>query len=132
MKPRASGTVTSGKIVLDNYDREVFNRWLLTMEGKRVELVYGKATKHRSDAQRRYWYGVVMKLLGDHLGYTTEEMNSAVEARFLTTKHPGKPDTIRSTESLTTIEQEELNETVKRWGMEDFGVFIPDPQRVEA
>jgi hypothetical protein len=132
MKARAVGMVKGGSLILDAFDRGSFNKWLESMEGKRVEITYQKETKHRSDQQRKYWYGVVMKLLGGHLGYTVEEMNSAVELKFLTIKTRGKPDIARETEDLTTIEQEELNEIVKRWAMEEFGVFIPDPEKVEV
>jgi hypothetical protein len=85
----------------------------------------------RSDRQNRYYWGVVVRLLADHCGYTDDEMHDALKWMFLRVSSGNKPDTVRSTKRLTTQEFEVYIETIKRWAAQDMGVYIPDPQKGE-
>jgi hypothetical protein len=123
------GTVSKGRVILDSKDSYI--DYLSGMEGKRVGVAIHKERKSRSDQQNRYYWGVVCKILGDHLGYTPDEMHDIYREKFL--KIPGeegRPDRIGSTASLSTAEFETYQEQVRMWASQEFGVYIPLPNEV--
>jgi hypothetical protein len=128
--PVFTGTVTNGKLVFDN--RKRFDQYLCGLRGA-VEIVVRKRRKPRSDPQNRYYWGVVVAMLADYTGYTTEEMHEALKWKFL--RKPSDdhrlPDTVRSTAELTTVEFERYCSDVRQWASEELTFSIPEPNEVE-
>lgn len=96
------------------------------------EYVIRKKRKIRSDNQRKYWFGIICKILGEYCGYTKAEMHGALKGMFLMI--PGKkglPDRIGSTRDLDTKQQEELNDRVRQWAAEKHNIQIPLPNEVD-
>lgn len=87
-------------------------------------------SKGRSNNQNRYYWGVIVKLLSDHTGFTDEEINEILKHQFLS-KQKTWNDMVfyipKSTSSLKTTEMEEYLSKVRRWASETLEVFIPDP-----
>ena len=117
--PIFRGRVDKGRIKLDIPDR--FKTYLSSFEGKRIELVLRERRAGRSDQQNRYYHGVVLKIIADYLGYTTEEMGELVKEHF----------NIESTSKLSTKEFNDHIERVVGWAAQQFGVYIPDPNSVD-
>jgi len=118
------GTVEQGKLVVDFQAN--FERWLMTLEGQRVTIEIKKFRKNRTDAQNRYYWGVVIDILSKHTGYEPEEMHDAIKIKFMPVERAGLIAG-KSTARLTTIEFMELIERVQRWAAQDLQCYIPDP-----
>ena len=112
------------------YAKKTFETALLTFpEGTPLELTLRKETKKRTDPQNRYYWGVIIKMLGDYFGYEPEEMHEALKMEFL--KVNGPIPTVKSTTKLTTVEFNDYIGRIIRWAAMEYGVVLPDPNEVE-
>lgn len=109
-------------------DPSAWSLGLRKMEGKRVTVEIEPWRKSRSAQQSRYYFGVVVAILGDEFGYTKDEMHAALCHRFL-----GDVDEqtglmkIGSTKDLSTAEFEEHMSRIREWASQHFGITIPLP-----
>ena len=78
--------------------------------------------------QNKYYWGIIIKMLGDEFGYIAEEMHDALRMRFLQT-HTDKLPTIKSTKKLSTKEFEEYLSKIRQWASEQ-GTFLPLPNEI--
>jgi len=88
-----------------------------------------KRKKTRSLNENKYYWGVIIPLLGDYCGYDKDEMHDALKWKFLQVDgiKPGMPPTVRSTSDLSTIEFEQLMSTIRMWASKELGVYVPSP-----
>ena len=123
------GRVKFGRLFIDN--RERFDAYLVGLgEDMKVEVTVRKWRRHRSLEQNRYYWGVIIDMLGNHFGYEPDEMHEALKFEFLR-KTDGPLETVRSTTSLTTKEFSDYCEDIKRWAAINYQVNIPDPGMVD-
>lgn len=124
------GTVKQGNLVLESPAR--FSRFLKGFEGKRVELILRRRKRTRTDQQNRYYWGVIIDILGNEFGYEPEEMHSALKLKLLRVDqdqdHP--IETVKSTASLSTIEFLDYIARIQRWAAQEFNIYLPDPKEV--
>ena len=126
LTPRFPGRVTDGG-QLKVSDREALSRYLTTLAGRDVDVVVKRHRKDRTSPQNRYYYGVVVAVLADHLGYERDELHEAVAQKFLSLTGPDDPlQRRRSTADLTTAEMTDYIEQVRRFASSEFGCYIPD------
>lgn len=130
--PKFIACVENGVLKFADSEKQRMNQYIRGLKGE-VEIVLKKRTKSRSSNQNRYYWGVVIETLSNHIGYEREEMHDTLKILFLRKPAPaqGLPDTLRSTSSLTTVEFEEFLERVRRWASVDFSLSIPLPNEVE-
>ena len=121
------GKSEKGIVVLD--DEKGFTEHIKSLDGKFIQLVVRRYRTNRSNNQNKYYWGVVIKILGDELGYMPDEMHNALRWKFL--RKGGKLETVKSTSSLTTIEFEEYLELVRIWALRDLEIAIPLPNEVD-
>ncbi len=88
--------------------------------------------QQRTSRANRYLFGVVYKLIADHLGYSVDEIHEAMKAKF------------RSREDLTTgliivrstrtgsPEFWEYVDQVRHWSHTFLGLYIPEPNEMEV
>lgn len=113
--------------------KAALTRYMRTLGGTRAELVVRRARAQRTNAQNRYYFGVVCALLGEHCGYDVQEMHEVLAFRFLRiedcpiTRAPRR----RHTPDTNTVEFSEYVEHCRRFAAE-LGVCIPDPNEVEV
>lgn len=97
---------------------------------------YSTDPKQRSNNQNRYYYGVCIRLLCEHTGYTPEEVHEVLKHKFLRKtlwiqhNHEGvkeMTEITRSTISLKTKEFEEYLTSIRQWASLCLGVNIPEP-----
>jgi hypothetical protein len=101
---------------------------LTKLDGKRVTVEVSPWRKSRSAQQNRYLHGVVIPILGEHLGYYADEMRAALAHKFLSViDERNGLMRIRGTSDLTTVEFEEFMSRVRQWAGEEMGVFVPLP-----
>lgn len=126
--PVFEGTVKGGKLYFDN--RDSFDKYVAGLNG-RVEVTVRKWRKQRSLPQLRYYWGVIIKMLSEELGYDPQETHEAMKFLFLRVEHEGKPTTVRSTRDLTTVEFMEYFEKIQIWAATELNLVIPDPNQTE-
>lgn len=127
--PKFPGTIKSGKPILDNLYK--YRAYLAGFkEGTRIELVLRRQTKRRTDPQNKYYWGCIVPILGEHFGYTKEEMHEALKWLFLR-KPESDPPTVGSTAKLDTRAFNEYIEQIQMWAAENFAIVIPDPEEIE-
>lgn len=85
----------------------------------------------RSNRQNRYFHGVVLPLLSEETGFTTNEIKSLLKNMFLGYQKllPNglEVDLIKGTAELDTKEFEEFLEKVRRFSAQELDVQIPMP-----
>ena len=103
--------VENGKLVILN--RSEFDSIIADLNGDYyIEIV---ETGVRSSQQNNYYWKIV-DMLAEELGYTRNEMHSAIKDHF----------EIQTTKTLTTKEFSQFIERIIRWSAIDLGVIIPD------
>lgn len=134
--PKFIGYPKNGSMNIVNIGQ--WQRYLHTLDNIKCEIIVRRWRKKRSNPQNRYYFGVVCKIIGDHLGYTVDEAHSAIGWEFLRVEEEGKPPYVRSTTDLDTEEFNEFLEQVKIWAAKGFGdseekggVYIPDPNEAD-
>lgn len=97
-----------------------------------------KEMKMRSLPENRYYFGVVVKVLSDHLGYTLNEIHDILknmflsEVRYVDTKKGIKEIRVpKSTTELTTISFEQYLSDIRQWASVELSCYIPVPNETE-
>lgn len=125
--------VENGKVKF--VDLDLFNQELVRYEGKEATLTIKPLRKSRSDNQNRYYYGVVIRILSEELGFLPDEMHEVLKQKFLTSEtiKVGKEEfvIVKSTASLSTVEFEEYLSQIRSWASMDLNTLIPLPNDVE-
>lgn len=129
MTPVFHAQVKKGSLYFDESSK--FAAFLAGMEGQRVNVTVQKPGRPRSNQENRYYWGVVIKTLSDHTGYSDDEMHDALRMLFLK-DHTESIPTIRSTAALTTVEFEEYMTKIRAWASQELSVYVPEPNEVEA
>jgi len=132
IKPIFYGVVQKGKLVLD--EPKLYKQHLKTFkredgEPTKVVMVLEKWRQSRSDNQNRYYWGVVVRMIADELGYSDEEAHEAIKWEFLR-KLGVRITTVRSTADLSTVEFEEYLSKVRTWASIELNIMIPLPHEV--
>lgn len=127
IKLQFSGVVKQGRFYPDN------NKWFAEFaryNDKRVCLHVEPEKKKRSNKQSAYYWGTCIEILADFLGYTANEMHDAARWELLRVRRDGKPDTVRSTSDLSTVEMEDYLSRYRQWASVYHGCYIPLPNEV--
>lgn len=130
ISPVFPAVVENGKLEIINKER--YQAHLNNLTGD-VDVRVDKHKKERSNEQNRYYWGVVIQILGDELGMLDDEAHEAMKMLFLrkvafTTI--GDVETIRSTASLSTKEFEAYLEKIRVWAATEMNIYIPLPNEV--
>lgn len=98
---------------------------------------YSPSGKNRSNPQNKYYWGCVVQILSDELGYTPNEIHEIIKYKFLTSKLPIETKKTRvnvgilkSTTDLDTKEFEELMSKVRQWASIELGIYITEPNEI--
>uniref|UniRef100_A0A6M3M676 Uncharacterized protein n=1 Tax=viral metagenome TaxID=1070528 RepID=A0A6M3M676_9ZZZZ len=123
-----------GKLELSNPD--TFKQEVLKFAGKRVYVVVDEEKQNRSTPQNNYYWGVVVKMLADELGYIPNDMHKILaddHAPKKILKVAGKDKVIaKSTTEMKTDEFETYLESIRRFASLELNCKIPLPNEVEV
>lgn len=123
------GMVEAGKLILEN--RLGFRDHIAQFNGQRVALDLDQYRDTRSERQNKYYWGVVAPLFAEFFGMTPEEAHEALKwehlRKTIKDRTGNERITIRSTSTMKTNEFEEYMAMLRRWGAEEFGLNIPEP-----
>lgn len=102
-----------------------------------VDVVIRKPRDLRSHRQNRYYFGVVIPIIAEALGYEKEDMHEILKSIFLSEDfefNGEKVKIIKSTSSLNTEEFERYLAQVRTWASCDESkprICVPLPNEVE-
>lgn len=88
-----------------------------------------RSKKVRSLNQNKYYWGVVIKILSQHTGYTSDETHQELARMFLSYESNSKRF-VRSTAKLNTFDFEQYMDKCRKWAQEEMNVLIPLPNEV--
>lgn len=101
-----------------------------------LEIIIDRKHATRSLAQNRLYFGVYVKLISEHTGYSLDEVHELLKAKFLPKKLAVADQNGEvtdefviggSTAKLNKIEFGEYLERIQIWAAETLGVVVPDP-----
>ena len=94
-----------------------------------------KEARIRSTPENNFYWGVVIEILSDELGYAKNEMHDILKSMFLHsikyihTKNGVKEVNVTgSTATLRVAEFEQYLEEIRMWAIMDLGIVIPTPE----
>ncbi len=116
------------RILWHGVDGKRFETIKKFLKGQEIDIVLAKHAKKRSGRQNRYYRGVVVEMIAEAAGYSTnEEAHDALRIHFLRVHHDDRPPTIKSTSQLTTQEFEDYLAKCRQLAAEMWGIYIPEP-----
>lgn len=135
MKLTYTGEIKEGKLKITN--RKGFDEDMFSLDGKQVVINIEKKKSKRSDAQNRYWWGVVIPIVKQGLkdaGFqdyrTGESVHELLKYKFLKadsiSDHGEVLERIKSSTELSKGEFMELIAEVQQWSAEFLNCYIPD------
>jgi hypothetical protein len=125
--PLFHGKVEKGRLVLE--DSASYRKYIVGMEGKRVSMSVKKYREPRTDNSNRYYWGVVIETIAEHLGYDKDDLHDALKFKFLSSKCYDEKGLlmIGSTAKLTTDEFTQYINKIVIWAAQDLQIYVPDP-----
>jgi len=121
------GEIQNGKLKLRN--EETFKEQLARMKGT-VEIIVERTHSKRSLNQNAYYWGVMVKILSDELGYEPDEVHEILKQKF-------NPQNLKiqdqeiviggSTTKMSTIDFMAYVEQIQRWAASYLHISIPSP-----
>ena len=130
-QPTFVGTIIKGKLHLDM--QPSFDRWLVTLEGKRVTCEVKRFRKKRSMPQLKYYFGVVIEALLEPMGYRKDErekVHQIMKYKFLRTIDERGNEYVPTLSEITkinTTQMEEFLEQIRMFAAQELGTYIPLP-----
>lgn len=118
--------ISSGKMT--NFNRDAFGQFISRLKNGKYILVIEKDHPRRTSPENRYYWGVVLKLIAEHTGYSTEECHAIFKDKFLSYEKFHRRFS-RSTTKLKTVEFEEYLENIRRFAATDLQVYVPEPNQ---
>lgn len=112
---------------------EKFRRHLATLAGKPLELVVRRKRAKRSNEANRYYWGIVIPLIAEELGYDKDDCHEVLAMHFLRIENcpvTGAPRRKR-TPDCDSAEFAEYVEKCIRLAAEH-GVYVPQPGEAEV
>lgn len=122
-------TVSNGKINFVDFIK--WQKNINQLNSCEVYLTIAKKTKQRSLNENNYYWGVVLPLAADFLGYTVNETHEAFKWQFLRVYSDKKMPSVKSTADLTTVEFEAYLTKIRE-ELATMGCFCPLPKEVLA
>lgn len=132
--PKIIAEVVNGSLKFDFRQKDILRRWLNNLNGVKVELVIKKHRRKRTIPQNSYYFGVVLDLISEASGYTTEELHELFKRLYLKKQIVigGKNyDVSISTRKLNTDQFSKYIEKIKRFAEIKLSLRIPDPNEID-
>lgn len=132
------GELKDGEFKMNNRDR--FLKYVGKMANKdktkpvRIKMTVEKVRKTRSDQQNKYYWGVVVALIADELGYNPWERQDVHNALKEAVRGKMGDERLKvpiSTSTMNTGEFTEYIDDCRRWASMQLGIDIPDPTNIQ-
>jgi hypothetical protein len=132
INPVFNASIQKGKLLFNN--QEGFDKYLLRLNDKSVEVVVRLPRKDRSTPENDYYWGCPVALISEHTGYTPDETHEFLKLKFLSKiiVMAGKDERIpRSSTELSTLEWEKWMTEIREWAAQELSLVIPEPNQIE-
>jgi hypothetical protein len=132
--PKIIAEVVNGSLKFDLKQKDILRRWLNNLNGFKVELVIKKYRKKRTIPQNSYYWGIVLDLISEASGYTTEELHELFKRLFLkkVIKIGGVDyEVSESTSKLNTEQFSDYIEKIKKFAVMKLDLHIPSPDEID-
>ncbi len=106
---------------------------LLQETQKSITIIVSKKKQKRSIKQNDYYWGVVLKLIGDELGYFIEDIHKVFATMFLKQIikiGDEEVETYISTTKLNTAEFEDYLQKIRMFASSELDIVVPLPNEV--
>jgi len=115
-------------------DPEKFKKDCHALEGKLGYVALIPFRKMKTHEQNRYYRGVVVRRFAEEWGCSNEEAHQALSYEHLRySPSPGMPPIVKSTAlpEWNTAEWEDYMEFLRKWGAQEYGIYIELPNEVD-
>lgn len=123
------GKVEKGLLVL--FDKQLFNIYLKTFEGKHIDLIIKLPSKDRSNQQNKLLWAMYTYLAEQTRDRTKDEWHKDLAAEFLK-DNSIYPPRVRSTTSLSTSEFAEYIESIIKLAAEYYQITFPSEEELKS
>jgi len=135
MIPKFLAKIKDNKVKMEEPFKARCWEYLRGLEGKEVEVTIKLPQDYpqRSNQQNKYYRGVIVELISDHLGYEPEEVHEILKQKFLgeVLSVGGQEFSVgKSTTELDTVQMENFMERVRTWASIEFSLVLPEPHEV--
>lgn len=126
------GAVTCGRLP-DARMLQIQSFLLTIKDGVRVSVTIERERRKHTDAQRGYWWAVIVAHVAEEVGLTPDEAHEQLLWELLPEKRRDvawgdhQTQLRASFKDLTTVEVAELFERAWRWAAMTLGLVIPSP-----
>lgn len=130
--PLFYGRIENGRLILD--EKDAFTSFVSKWEGKEIALSIKKSASTRTNAENRYYWGVIVNMVAAEVGIIPDDAHELLKGLFLKVgvEHEGKRyEIVRSTSSLSVSEFEDYAEKCRQWSAVELDCPIPLPNEVE-
>lgn len=124
------GQIKDGKLVLDNV------RWFRTCLSKydntdKLRIIIEKEHGTRTQKQNRYYWGVVLEVIGQYMGEHPEDLHEIFKAKFLKRKKLWRGVEQTVLVSTSRLNSDEFGEYIDRCIQEgaEMGVIVPQADK---
>lgn len=132
MVPIFAATVNEGgRLAIEQ--PSAFRAYVSRLKGKRVEVIVRRYLEQRTSEANRYYWGIVVPILAEELGYEKQEAHEVLAMRFLRIEDcpiTGAPRRKR-TPDTDTKEFSDYTDSCIRLAAE-LGIHIPSADEVQA
>ena len=135
MTPKFHAQILDGRIKLFPGERRYYDECLLSLEGKNVQISIGKVKGLRTEQQMRFYWGVVVKLIADHIGHDSDYIHEFLKDKFAprqTRRVNGEVRIVAGCSHDLFKENffADYVDHIRAWSSAELGVVIPDPNQV--
>lgn len=123
------GRIENARICLEPPGKEQLAALIQRLEGKEISLTLKRWAENRSSSANKYYWGVVLAVFAEELGYEPENLHHELKRKFLAVDPDAPLIQVRSTADLSTQEFAEYIDRVVRFAAE-WGCVIPDAEMV--
>jgi hypothetical protein len=125
-KAKFYGEVKGGKLLLDR--PELYQAFIPTLEGLRIELTLEKESEDITKNQWAYLFAVLYPAIALETGYTVEEVDGMLKKRHLTVNRSLKNEYVKDKSSLN---REQLAQYIDLCLLDaaNLGIIVPPPDK---
>ncbi len=113
---------------LDDVYRKSLSIYDKLKEGQSITVYIVDSKPVRSIPQNKYYWGVVVKYISEHLGYSTDEVHEILKYKFHFKYYNTKEGSIRVGQSTSSMNKSEFTvyiDSIREWANDTLNVYVP-------
>lgn len=135
---KIKATISNRQFSFDIQNQTLLSQEMQKLDGQEVVLTLDKKRNTRSNAENRYYYGVIIPIFNDYIGNKDNQSSDAhdhLKYQFLRFRVRDKITKrfrtyIKSTAELTSLEFENYCSQCRAYLNTEFGLIVPQPNEI--